>query len=198
VGDPKKQRKKFDTPRFRWRKDILQEELKLLGQYGLRNKHELWRHKTYLSKVRGIARSLISKTSEERAKMEGELLARLKKLGILQETAVLDDVLDLTIEDILERRLQTIVFRKSLTRTIFQSRQLITHAHISINNRRVTIPGYLVPKEEEAKIAYSTTSAVSSQEHALRISLTIVAKEPAVRQSSRGRRGGRGGGGGRF
>jgi small subunit ribosomal protein S4 len=127
--------------------------------------------------------------------MEGELLARLKKLGILQETAVLDDVLDLTIEDILERRLQTIVFRKSLTRTIFQSRQLITHAHISINNRRITIPGYLVPKTEEPQIAYSTTSTVSNQEHALRISLTIVKKEPELRQSSRGRRGGRGGGG---
>jgi len=114
MGDPKKQRKKYETPRFRWRKDILQEELKLLGQYGLRNKHELWRHKTMLSKTRGIARSLIGKTPEERAKMENELLARLKKVGILDETAVLDNVLDLSIEDLLERRLQTIVFRKGL------------------------------------------------------------------------------------
>ena len=94
MGDPKKQRKKFDTPRYRWRKDILQEELKLLGQYGLRNKHELWHLKTTLSKTRGIARSLISKTPEERAKMENEQLIKLKKLGILQDTAVLDNVLD--------------------------------------------------------------------------------------------------------
>jgi len=195
MGDPKKQRKKFETPRFRWRKDILQEELKLLGQYGLRNKHELWRHKTFLSKVRGIARSLISQTSDNRAKMEGELLARLKKLGILQETAVLADVLDLTIEDILERRLQTIVFRKSLTRTIFQARQLITHGHISINNRRITIPGHIVSKADEAQIAYSVTSTVSDQAHPLRVSLTLVVKEPETRQSTRGRRGGRGGGG---
>ena len=81
MGDPRKQRKKFDTPRFRWRKDVLQEELKLLGQYGLRNKHELWRHKTTLSKARGIARSLISQTTEQRTKMENELLAQLKKEG---------------------------------------------------------------------------------------------------------------------
>jgi len=194
MGDPKKQRKKFETPRFRWRKDILQEELKLVGQYGLRNKHELWRHKTFLSKVRGIARSLISKTPEERAKMEGELLTRLKKLGLLQETAVLADVLDLTIEDILERRLQTIVFRKSLTRTIFQARQLITHGHISINNRRVTIPGHIVTKVDEAQISYSVTSAMSDQNHPLRASLTVVAKTHATRQSTRGRRSGRGGG----
>jgi small subunit ribosomal protein S4 len=194
MGDPKKQRKKYDTPRFRWRKDILQEELKLQGQYGLRNKHELWRHKTLLSKTRGIARSLISKSPEERAKMENEALARLKKLGILQDTAVLDNVLDLSIEDILERRLQTIVFRKGLTRTIFQSRQLITHGHVSINGRRVTIPGYIVPKTEEALITYSAESAVANQAHPLRVGLTVVAKPPQIQQPSRGRRGGRGGG----
>jgi small subunit ribosomal protein S4 len=194
MGDPRKQRKKFDTPRFPWRKDILQEELKLLGQYGLRNKHELWRHKTTLSKARGIARSLISKSAEERAKMENELLATLKKKGILQETAVLDNVLDLTIEDILERRLQTIVFRKGLSRTTYQARQLITHGHVTIDNRRVTIPGYIVRKEEEAKIVYSPESAVAKQEHPLRLGLSVVAKPPEIRQPSRGRRGGRGGG----
>lgn len=194
MGDPRKQRKKFDTPRFRWRKDILQEELKLLGQYGLRNKHELWRHKTTLSKARGIARSLISKNEEERAKMENELLATLKKKGILQETAVLDNVLDLTIEDLLERRLQTIVFRKGLARTSFQARQLITHGHITIDNRRVTIPGYIVPKEEEPKIVYSPESTIAQQEHPLRLGLSVVAKQPEIREPRRGRRGGRGGG----
>lgn len=194
MGDPKKQRKKFDTPRFRWRKDILQEELKLLGQYGLRNKHELWRHKTILSKTRGIARSLISKTPEERARMENEQLTKLKKVGILQETAVLDDVLDLTIEDILERRLQTIVFRKGLARTIFQSRQLITHGHISVDGRRITVPGYMVAKVDEPKVMYSPESAITNQAHPLRVGLSVVAKQPEIRQPQRGRRGGRGGG----
>ena len=163
MGDPKKQRRKYDTPRFPWRKDILQEELKLLGEFGLRNKHELWRHETYLSRLRGIARSLISKTPEERIKMENELLARLKKQAILQETAVLDNVLDLGIEDILERRLQTVVFRKNLTRTIYQSRQLITHGHIKVGNRRVTIPGYVVSREEEAQVAYSPQSPLANE-----------------------------------
>jgi small subunit ribosomal protein S4 len=190
MGDPKKQRKKYETPRFRWRKDILQEELKLLGQYGLRNKHELWRHKTMLSKTRGIARSLIGKTPEERTKMENELLARLKKLGILDETAVLDNVLDLSIEDLLERRLQTIVFRKGLTRTIFQSRQLITHGHVNIGNRRVTVPSYIVSKEEEKEIMYPPQSALAKEAHPLRQGLTVVAKQPEIRPPPRGRRGG--------
>src|SRR5450756_3042165 len=73
----------------------------------------------------------------------------------------------------LERRLQTIVFRKGLTRTIFQARQLITHGHVTIDNRRVTIPGYIVPKAEEAQITYSAQSAVANQAHPLRVGLTL-------------------------
>jgi small subunit ribosomal protein S4 len=189
MGDPKKQRKKFETPRFRWRRDILQEELRLIGQYGLRNKHELWRHKTMLSKTRGIARSLIGRPPEERVKMENELLARLKKMGMLDETAVLDNVLDLSIEDLLERRLQTTVFRKGLARTIFQARQLVTHGHITIGNRRITVPSYIVSREDEPKVIYSPQSALTNDTHPLRRALSIVAKQPEIRPPPRGRRG---------
>jgi small subunit ribosomal protein S4 len=193
MGDPKKQRKKYQTPRFLWRKDSLQEELKLLGQYGLRNKHELWRQETMLSKFRGIARSLIGKAPEERERMENELLARLKKIGLLQETAALDNVLDLSIEDLLERRLQTIVFRKSLAKTPYQSRQLITHGHVLIGNRRVTVPSYVVSREEETQISYSPQSTLADANHPMRLAMSVIKKQPEIRQP-RGRRGQRGGG----
>ena len=193
MGDPKKQRKKYETPRFLWRKDALQEELKLLGQYGLRNKHELWRHKTTLSKFRGISRSLIGKAPEERERMENELLTRLKKIGLLQETAALDNVLDLAIEDVLERRLQTIVFRKSLAKTPYQARQLITHGHVLIGNRRVTVPSYTVSREEEIQISYSPQSSLIDANHPMRQAMTVITKQPEIRQP-RGRRGQRGGG----
>ena len=169
MGDPKKPKKKYETPRFPWRSDILQNELVLLGQYGLRNKRELWRHKTMLSKFRGIARSLLSMPAEKRAKLESELLGKLKRLGILPETAVLDDVLDMTVEDILERRLQTIVFRKGLAKTPYQARQLITHGHIAINGRKVFSPSYLVTKEEENSVTYAPTSPLNNPEHPLRL-----------------------------
>ena len=194
MGDPKRQRRKFETPRFPWRKDILGEELKLLGTFGLRNKHELWRHETQLSKFRGIARSLIGRPAEERMKMENELLTRLKKLGVLQETAVLDDVLDLSIEDLLERRLQTLVFRKSLTKTVHQSRQLITHGHITLDNRRVTVPGYIVSREEEKTLTYAVESQFVNATHPTRVAMTVVNKpRPLPQQQRGGRRGGRGG-----
>jgi small subunit ribosomal protein S4 len=182
MGDPKKQRRKYDTPRFPWHKNIIQEELKLLGTYGMRNKHELWRNETLLSRYRGIARSLIGRSEKERVKVENELLTRLKKMAVLQETAALDNVLDLSIEDILERRLQTIVFRKNLTRTIYQARQLITHGHIIVNNRRVTVPGYIVSRQEEQTVTYDPQSALSKEAHPLRQAMTVVARPPRIPQ----------------
>jgi len=171
MGDPKKQRKKYETPRFAWRTDTLQSELKLLGQYGLRNKRELWRHETTLSRYREIARSLLGMPAEERKKPEKQLLDKLNRLGILPETAALDDVLDLAIEDILERRLQTIVFNKGLAKSIHQARQLITHGHIAIEGQRIPSPSYLVLRNEEANIAYASTSNLSNPNHPIRESL---------------------------
>jgi small subunit ribosomal protein S4 len=126
-------------------------------------------------------------------KMENELLTRLKKLGILQETAVLDNVLDLTIEDILERRLQTLVFRKNLVKTVHQSRQLITHGHITLDGRKVTVPGYIVSREEEKTLAYAAQSQFVDPAHPTRVAMTVVTRQPEVRQQRDRRRGGRGG-----
>ena len=135
----------------------------------------------------------IDKAPEEREKMENEILTKLKRIGILQETAALDNVLDLTIEDLLERRLQTIIFRKSLAKTSYQARQLITHGHIIIGNRRVTVPSYIVSREEEAQITYSQQSTLVNPAHPTRVAMTVVTKQPEIRQP-RGRRGPRGGG----
>jgi small subunit ribosomal protein S4 len=173
MGDPKKQKKKYETPRFPWRTDALQSELKFLGEYGLRNKRELWRHRTMLSKFRGIARSLLGIPQEERVKLEAQLLGRLTRLGMLHENAVMDDVLDMTIEDILERRLQTIIFRRGLAKTVSQARQLITHGHIAVENKKVFSPSYLVPRDEENRIAYSPTSPLAKPDHPLRTLIEV-------------------------
>ncbi len=173
MGDPKKQRKKFDTPRFPWQMDTLEAELKILGKYGLRNKREIWRHKTLLSKYRGIGRSLLGKSVEERSIPEKQLLDRLHRLGILPEASELDQVLDMTLEDILQRRLQTLVFQIGLAQSIQQSRQLIAHGHISIDGRKVSSPSYLVLKDEEEKIAYSPKSPLTNPDHPLTKSISI-------------------------
>jgi small subunit ribosomal protein S4 len=185
LGDPKKQRKKYDTPRFPWQIDTLEAELKLLGQYGLRNKREIWRHKTLVSKYRGIGRSLLGMSVVERRIPEKQILDKLHRLGILPDAAALDDVLDLKLEDILGRRLQTLVFQRGLAKSIQQSRQLITHGHIAIEGRRVSSPSYLVLKDEETKITYTPKSPLTNPDHPLTKSKTVPTE--SVSQSKEGK-----------
>ncbi|RLE60683.1 MAG: 30S ribosomal protein S4 [Thermoprotei archaeon] len=155
MGDPKKPRKKWRGPTHPWRRERLLEEMQLVGEYGLRNKRELWIARSFLRNIRARARELLALPQEERVKYERPLIAKLYRLGVLpSEESTLDDILDLTVRDILERRLQTIVYKKGLAHSIYQARQLITHGHIAIFNRRVRSPGYLVSREEEEGISY--------------------------------------------
>jgi len=188
MGDPRKQRRKYETPRFPWRTDVLNAELRLIGQYGLRNKRELWRHKTTLSRVREIARSLSGMPTEQRERLEKQLLDRLNRLGILPETAALDDVLDLSLEDLLERRLQTMVFNKGLAKSIYQARQLITHGHVAIDGKRVPSPSYIVLRDEEAKLAYAPTSKLSTLNHPIRAAISAEGQAKPDVQGGRRRR----------
>jgi small subunit ribosomal protein S4 len=182
MGDPRKQRKKYEMPRFPWRTDILQGELRLIGEYGLRNKRELWRHKTMLSRFRAIARSLLGMPLEERSKLEHQLLNRLHRIGILPETAELDDVLDLNVEGVLERRLQTVIFRRGLAKSIYQARQFITHGHVAIGDKRIFSPSYLVFKDDEARINYAPTSPLNNPNHPVRKAPSFVAEQPQAKR----------------
>jgi small subunit ribosomal protein S4 len=179
LGDPKKQRKKYATPRHPWRRDQLDVELRLMGEYGLRNKRELWRYKTMLSEMRGIARSLLAKSGTEREKSEREFLSRLKRMGLAGETASIDDTLDLDIRDLLERRLQTVVFRGGLAGSPSQARQLISHGHIAIGGRVVSVSGYLVAKADQERVNYAGASPLMKSDHPARQSLKGQPAEPA-------------------
>ncbi len=155
MGDPKKPRKKFSRPKSPWRSDQLAQELYLLGTYGLRNKRELWKAETLLSSLRKQARTLLAATKELRMREEGKLLNSLSRKGLIKEGAPLDEVLSLTVEDMLARRLQTMVFKKGMAVSPLHSRQLITHGHVLIGERFVRVPGYLVRREEEDRVKTS-------------------------------------------
>ena len=159
LGDPRKSRKKWQRPGHPWIKERLQEEMELLGTYGLRNKRELWLAQTLLRNIRERAKSLLSLPPEIRVVRERELVRKLYKMGLLSsETSSIDEILGLGVENILERRLQTIVFRKGIAKTVHQARQLIVHGHISIGGRRIRSPGYLVSRDEEDLISITPTS----------------------------------------
>ncbi len=46
--------------------------------------------------------------------------------------------------ELLERRLDAVVYRMKLAPTVFASRQIVNHGHILVNGKRVNIPSYLV------------------------------------------------------
>ena len=137
-----------------------------------------------LSQVRGIARSLLGSTAEERERVEHEYLAKLSRIGVLTEAANIDEVLDLEIRDLLERRLQTMVFRRGLAKTPFQARQLVSHGHISVAGKIVSVPGYMVKRDEEEKLKYFSHSPLSKADHPMRKLITAAAAGQAVNEPS--------------
>jgi len=154
MGQPKHARKKYSRPRKPWDSKRLGEEKVIKTQYGLKNKREIWMVESFLRKKRHNARKLLAKPLEQRIKLEKELVASMDKIGLLDEKATLDDVLTLKTSELLERRLETIVYRKGLANTMKQARQFIIHGHIALNGKKLTKPGYIVKRGEDAKIAY--------------------------------------------
>ena len=154
MGDPRRLRKKYSTPAHPYEKDRIEEENKLIKDYGLRNKREIWKAEAEIRKYRTSARKLQADRTEIGKRSEQELLAKLMSLNLIGEGATLDDVLGLTVVELLERRLQTLTFKKGLARTPKQARQFIVHGLIKVGGRKVTVPGYRVKGKEEGGIGY--------------------------------------------
>lgn len=168
MGDPKFSRRKYHTPSHPWQSDRIQEENELLHKYGLKNKREVWKAKSMLTRFRQTARTLLAKlrTGDEQAMREkDELLQRLYNQGILGENAQLDDVLALNVENIMARRLQTVIYMKGLAFTPHQARQFIVHGHIAINGKKVTIPSYMIRRSEEEFLEYYGNSPLNNPDH---------------------------------
>jgi small subunit ribosomal protein S4 len=180
-------RKRYETPMHPWKESRIKSERELIKKYGLKNHKEVWKAKTYLGKHREQARELLAKigTASPQAKKESDqLLVHLTRMGILSMGASLDDVLALETEVVLSRRLQTLVYLKGFSSTPYQARQLISHGHVAVSGRKVTVPSYMVAKDEEGHIQYTIRSPLNEISHparpksdAYRTELSIPLKE---------------------
>jgi len=159
MGDPKQQQKQYATPLRPWDKERIDLEAKLIRSYGLESKKELWRTETTLRRFRRQARNLMAATGEQAEKESKQLLEKLKNLGLVDDDDNIVDVLRLDIEDVLARRLQSVVFTKGLARSTNEARQMVNHGHIAIGGKRVTEPGYLVSVEEEEELDHHPNSS---------------------------------------
>jgi len=173
MGYPGKNRKTYSRPRTPFQAERIAAEVELVKSFGLRNKRELWKAQAILRKYRHSSRMLLTSVAAGQTNPEVEaILNRLKKYGLLKEDGNLDAVLSMKVTDVLERRLQTQVYRQGLSNSMKQSRQFITHGHVQISGRRVTVPGYLVRRGEEMTIDYYAVSPMAKEGHPERASRT--------------------------
>jgi small subunit ribosomal protein S4 len=195
---PGKNTKSYQTPKRPWEKSRIESETRLVIEYGLRNKREVWKAQEHLRRYRKGARSLLALGSSATnaaiydAK-KTELLTSLQRNGLLGPDADIEDVLSLKVQAQLERRLQTLVYRKGLARSPKQARQLVTHGHIAIAGRRTSIPGYRVNRVEETQITYFGTSPFLSDSHAEKVRIAKPASNPKPAPGGFGGYQGRGG-----
>ena len=152
MGDPKRLRKNYSVPRILWNKERIDEEGALVKEYGLKNVKEVWIAKEKLRNIRTQSREMLG--LGEKGQKEFEVLAKkVARMGYGKSNAI-EDVLGLNIKVVLERRLQTIVFRKGLARSMKQARQFITHGFIAVDGKKFTAPGCLMTVDQENKISY--------------------------------------------
>ena len=174
MGEPKFSRPRTQTPTHPWKQARIDEEHDLKERYGLKKvggMREIWREKSALRRHRNQAMKLIGRvdsTEGHYAKEKEQLLDSLTKKGLLQTGADVGDVLEINVEHMLSRRLQSVVYYKGLAPSMRASRNLIVHGHICIGDQRMTVPGYHVLKEEEDSLQYSENSPFIDPEHPFR------------------------------
>lgn len=188
MGDIKRLRKKFSRPGHPWQKGRIESENKLLLDYGFKNKREIWKLSTTLKTFSDQAKNLIAATGKNTEKEISQLMQRLNKLGLVKEDAKLDDVLTLTLNDLIGRRLQTIIHKKGLSRSPKQARQFITHEHIKIGNKTVSSPSYLVSVLEENSIVIDNVSSLANPDHPERVAIVKKPKATIAKEHNDYRR----------
>ncbi len=186
MGYPGKNRKSYDTPKHPWQAARMASEVELIKRYGLRNKKEVWRTHSSLKNYREMARKLLAESTKGKldgsVKVDAEnILNRLKRYGLLKTDAGLDDILSLDVTNFLDRRLQTQVHKQGLANTVKQARQFIVHGHISVNGRKVTVPGYLVSMDEELLLGYYGGSPLVGENHPARPAQVVKAVVETVK-----------------
>ena len=169
MGTAKKPSRKYKSPLRIWDKARIERDKVLRKKYGFKNKKELWKVESVLRNLRLRARELVGlKALNLGQEEEKEFIDNLNKRGLVKEGATVDDVLELSIENLLDRRLQTFVLKKDMARTIREARHIIAHRHIIVDGKIIDSPSYMVKRDEEDKIEYTESSPLASPTHPIR------------------------------
>lgn len=184
MGDPKQLRKKYNTPRHPWIRATIESERVVVKEYGLVKKKEIHIANSFIKKYRDIAKRLIAtRTLTQAQKEKAQILNKLQQLGLLPAGAELEQILGLGLKDVLSRRLQSVVYRKGLARSMNQARQFITHRHVMVGDQEISSPSYLVSLAEESTVSFKQKSALADAEHPERVILTKETTSKATKEA---------------
>lgn len=147
--------KTYVRPKKAYEKSRMEEENKIAEKYGLKNKREIWKTIAKVSYFRRRAKALAKSSNEE----QEVLFSKLQDLGLKVNSIA--DVLALNVEDLLNRRIQTVLLHKKLANTIRHARQMIVHRKVTINGNTVTTPSYLVSVEDEKTLSLKKENKIS-------------------------------------
>ncbi|MCK5023900.1 MAG: 30S ribosomal protein S4 [Candidatus Aenigmarchaeota archaeon] len=142
-------KRKYKRPKRPWDSARIAEEKQVMREFGLRRKKEIRRAESIIRDYRRRARNLIAVKDDEKTKI---LIEKLVELGLIEKGNGLENVLLLDVVGALNRRLQTIIFKKGFASTIQEARQKISHGHVHIEGRAVKFPSYIVPIDKEKLI----------------------------------------------
>lgn len=185
MGDPKLPKKKYKTPSHPWQKGRIEEEKVLVKEYGLKNKKEIWKMVSILKNFHQQAKSLIVSKSPQADKERIQMMGKLASYGLVEAGATLDNVLGLTVKDILDCRLQTLLVKRGMARSVTQARHFITHSHIMVGENVITSPSYLVTSAESTKIRFAPRSVLSDIAHPARAAQALTPAEVPDHPSTR-------------
>jgi len=185
MGDPRKIRKKYTSPAHPWNKQRIVEEAEIKKKYAPKNKTEIYKMRTILAEFKDQAKKLSSLNTKQSEIETKNLMKKLVKMGLLKEGDGSEQILKLTLENVMNRRLQTIAFNKGLSRTMCQARQFITHGHIFCNGKVITSPSYLVLVAEEESIKFNPNSSLADPENPERVVAKPVAAKKEEKQEEK-------------
>lgn len=176
MGDPKKLKKKYTPSSHPWIRADIERNKVLCQDFGLRTRKEILIASSFLTKYKDIAKRLIANKTAQGEIEKLQMREKLQKFGLISVTSNLEDILGLELKDILARRLQSLVYRKGLARSMNQARQFIVHRHVLVGDREITSPSCIITVEDEHKIIFKPSSSLAVEDHPERINPLDVQK----------------------
>jgi small subunit ribosomal protein S4 len=191
MGDIKRFKKKYTTPMHPWNATRILLERDIKSKYGVANKKEIWKMESTLKSFKDQAKSLLTRTDVQAGKEREQMQHRMVSLGLVKTGSEMDDILGLQLRDIMNRRLQTLVFKRRMARSINHARQLIVHEHVMVGDKKITSPSYIVPIADEASISFAPDSAFMQSDHPEGYNEDLMQRKTAKQRAKDKKRGGK-------